>query len=393
MSEKNDPLWNSAADHISGLEIAPQRVLAPASFSAVLPGCISNSAAQGFEVFEALVLHKGLLGEVPGDMLVKALDNFTPTFANEVFVVLSAKGERLADDFLHLPNRDWLLSTALSESTKGKEGSPEDRSRMAASFVGEGRVLLETAFRHLMLVDGRDTSIVPHLIRDGWFDRSVTDVIRGLLGPGMTFFDVGANFGTYTLIGAQEVGEKGRVVAVEPAPSINALLFENVTMNGFGPRTDVLRCAVGESAGTVTLHEFETRQGGNSVLPSVAEKAKATYGETVTLREVECRSLDAIIADLGIERIDLMKIDVEGFEYQAFLGARHMMTHCRPRIILEWHPAFFSDDPRLAKKLWALLVDEYSYRLHRIEADGTKRPVEFAELCEYEHSDLLGEPV
>ncbi|MCK0098073.1 FkbM family methyltransferase [Qipengyuania sp. S6317L1] len=389
MAEAHDPLWQAPADHIKDLGIRAEKVLAPSDYRAVLPGCGTRCTAPRSEELEALVLHKGNLGEMPGDAIVKALDEFAPTFANEVFVVFTKGGEPLEDQ-THVPSRDWFLSTALNQrSTMYHIERPE---RMAASYVGHDRVLVETAYQRLMLVSGNDTGITPHLIRDGYFDRAITDMIRECLKPGMTFLDIGANFGTYTLIGADAVGHEGRVIAVEPAGEIGYLLKENVAMNGYGGTTSVERCAVGDEPGRLTLYEFSSRQGGNTVIPVVAQAAQETYGETVNTRDVPCRTLDEIVESHGLERVDLMKIDVEGFEYQAFLGARGMLKAHRPRIIMEWLGGFYKDREEIGRALWDLLTGELGYDLRRIEGNATTRPITYDELSQIEHSDLLAEP-
>lgn len=393
MADAHDPFWQAAADHIRALGLNPKTVLAPKGFEAVLPACALSSLAgePGTGEVSALVLHKGRLEEVPGDVLVSALDELTPTFANEVFVALTCVGTDLGADNPHYPGRDALLTGALKAQARS-EPEDERRARMPANYVGAGRVLLETAFGHLMLVDGADTSITPHLIRDGWFDRNLTDLIRGILKPGMTYIDVGANFGTYALIGADAVGAQGRALAIEPVPAIAALLVENITMNGFDRRAKVIDCAVGKEPGSLTLYEFATRRGSNSAIPEIAQAAEALYGETITKREVECRTLDTIVEEQNFTQIDLMKIDVEGFEYEALLGGKEAILKHRPRLILEWLSGAFETRPEVMQKLWALLVDELGYRLHRVEQGATTRPIEFAELSAYGHSDLLGEP-
>ena len=389
MAEAHDPLWQAPADHINDLGIRAEKVLAPSDYRAVLPGCGTRCAAPRCEELEALVLHKGNLGEMPGDAIVQALDEFAPTFANEVFVVFTRGGEPL-EDHTHVPSRDWFLSTALNQrDTMYHIERPE---RMAASYVGHDRVLVETAYHRLMLVSGNDTGITPHLIRDGYFDRAITDMIREYLEPGMIFLDIGANFGTYTLIGADAVGHEGRVIAVEPAGEIGYLLKENVAMNGYGGMTSVERCAVGDEPGTLTLYEFSSRQGGNTVIPVVAQAAQETYGETVNTRDVPCRTLDEIVESHGLERVDLMKIDVEGFEYQAFLGAREMLKTHRPRIIMEWLGGFYKDREEIGRALWDLLTGELGYDLRLIEGNATTRPITFDELKTIQHSDLLAEP-
>jgi hypothetical protein len=233
LTEALDPFWQAAADHVAALSMAPSTVFAPTGFDALLPGCRTRADTPVGMVLAALVLHKGRLGEVPADILLHALDHLTVTFANEVFLVFTGASDPVAPDNPH------VMAAMLVAALRAVAAAPPPATRaarMPATYMGQGRVLLETAFGHLMLANGADTAIVPHLIRDGWFDRNLTDVITGLLHPGMSFIDIGANFGTYTLIGAQAVGDEGRVIAIEPSPAIAALLLENVIMNGFAGR-------------------------------------------------------------------------------------------------------------------------------------------------------------
>lgn len=263
---------------------------------------------------------------------------------------------------------------------------------MTATYVGHGRVLVETAFGHLMLIDGADTSIAPHLIRDGLFDRDVTLALDALVQPGMVCLDVGANFGTYSLIAADNIGPEGRLVAVEPSERLSDLLFENLAMNGFAERCDVLRCAAGPEATTVTLHEFSKRRGGNTLLSHVAEIARTRFGETITTSEVPCRTIDEIVASLALDRVDLIKIDVEGYEREVLNGARTVFDSFRPRLFIEWHNAFFEGQPDTPRALYRLLYEHLNYTLHRVVADGALIETGFDDLLAREHSDIVATP-
>jgi FkbM family methyltransferase len=397
MAPSDDPFWRAAAAHVAGLGLPPRAVFAPVGFQALMPGCRTMASAPASSATPdypaALVVHKGRLNEAPVALLLAAMDGYALTFANEVLMVFSLGGVPVGADNPHVMRREALLVAALEAHERKSGDSPRHAAarRMPATYMGQGRVLLETAFGQLMLVDGRDTAIVPHLIRDGWFDRNLTDVIGGLLAPGMTFIDIGANCGTYTIYAAGKVGRAGRVIAIEAAPAIAALLHESVVMNGFGDHAEVLRCAAGAEAGTLLLHQFATRQGGNTMLPHIAASAQALYGETITTTEVECRPVDAIIAERDLARIDLIKIDVEGFEREVLLGARTTLRRYRPRLIVEWHNSFFTGRPEAAQALYALLTGELGYRLHRIEPDATTRPVTLSDLGQG-HADLLAEP-
>jgi FkbM family methyltransferase len=389
----DDPYWRACADHVAGLGLPRDAVLAPRGFEALLPGCRTPQSPPAQARPRALVLHKGRLDEVPSAILLAALDKLAPSFANEVFMVLAEGGGDLPEpERRHVFGREALLVAALAaHERKAAAPAPAASSRMAATYVGQGRVLLETIFGHLMLVDGGDTAIVPHLIRDGCFDRNLTEVIGMQLAPDMTFIDIGANCGTYTVIGASKVGAQGRVIAIEASPRLAELLHETVAMNGFAESCEVLRCAAGAKAEMVVLHEFANRKGGNTLLPHIAETARERHGEAVTTTEIECRTLDAIIAERSVERIDLVKIDVEGFEREVLLGARETLARFRPKLIVEWHNAFFHGRPEAARALYDLLTGPLGYGLHRIEPGATWRPVTFEDLARG-HSDLLCEP-
>lgn len=73
------------------------------------------------------------------------------------------------------------------------------------------------------------------------------------------------------------------------------------------------------------------------------------------------------------------------------LGARETIARFRPKLIVEWHNAFFHGRPGAAQALYDLLTEDLGYRLHRIEPGATTRPVTFEDLARG-HSDLLCEP-
>jgi FkbM family methyltransferase len=387
-----DPLWQEAARHIVQLGSDAAAVLAPPGFEALLPGCRNINEAIALERVEAVVLHKGMLGDIAPKVLTKAANTLPATFANEVFVVLSRVGRPLAPDAPHILRRSELVAAAQQVADREVPVPHSRRLRMPATYLGHGRVLLETASHHLMLVDGADTAIVPHLIRDGVFDPDLTAFLAKAIAPGMTFLDIGANFGTYTLVAAQLVGAGGRVCAVEADPAVAALLRETVTMNGFAERCTVISAAAGARNGEGALHRFGTRIGSSTMVAQVAEAARADYGETVSTQPVACRTIDSIAAENTLERIDWIKIDVEGLEHEVLLGAQTTINQHRPRLIVEWHNAFFGGNEKAAHALHEILTVHLRYRLHRIEAGGTTRAIGFDELLRLPHSEIVAEP-
>lgn len=153
----------------------------------------------------------------------------------------------------------------------------------------------------------------------GRFEPEFQAVCARALGPGAVGVDVGANIGATALIMGAFAGERGRVIAVEPGPQSFALLQRNLAMNGASTVT-ALNCAVSAESGRMTFCE-------NSAYGHLAPDAVGL--------QVEVRTLDRIVEDLGLTRLDLLKIDTEGFEPHVLEGARATLERLRPVIYLE----------------------------------------------------------
>ncbi|MDQ3650179.1 MAG: FkbM family methyltransferase [Acidobacteriota bacterium] len=151
------------------------------------------------------------------------------------------------------------------------------------------------------------------------------------LGEGMTVFDAGANVGEMTLLFSRFVGT-GIVHAFEPASDcfdrLTAVCREtkrnNVVLN---------RIALADRVGMQSLHIYDEDHLGWS---SLANRPLTNYGIHVkapTAEQVSVTTIDAYCEEQCIEYIDLLKIDVEGAEYQVMLGARKMMERKRIRCL------------------------------------------------------------
>jgi FkbM family methyltransferase len=130
--------------------------------------------------------------------------------------------------------------------------------------------------------------------------RTVMEGIR----PGEVFVDVGANSGIFTAFAAKRVGPTGRVVAIEPMPAMLERLRFNVAANDFTNVT-IFDVAAGEASYVATLH-IHPRNRGQSAMISPSPGS--------TPIEVSVRSLADMVVSAGLNRVDTLKIDVEGFE-------------------------------------------------------------------------------
>jgi FkbM family methyltransferase len=162
--------------------------------------------------------------------------------------------------------------------------------------------------------------------QEGLFEREEVEQFLSLAKPGMTFFDVGANIGWYSLLAANRVGPNGRVHAFEPTPKLVCKLKTQLELNAFRNVT-VNELAVSDHRGTARFFLHET-----DFLSSFA----AVSDRAVTVPTV---TLDEYIDANRINRVDLMKIDVEGAEALVLAGAEKLLSggHA-PVIMMEVNP-------------------------------------------------------
>jgi FkbM family methyltransferase len=175
---------------------------------------------------------------------------------------------------------------------------------------------------------GNDNSLCLYVC--GSFEPNEFALLDRTLRPGMVFVDVGANDGYYTLFAARRIGAAGRVIAVEPSTRERINLKRNIARNGLVNVT-VIPAALGAACGTADLQLAQGVHSGHNTLGRFAnDGVKAESVERVTMR-----TLDEVADEIGLDRIDFMKIDVEGAEAAVILGARRVIEATRPLILLE----------------------------------------------------------
>lgn len=196
------------------------------------------------------------------------------------------------------------------------------------------------------------------------FELRETAMVRAHLHPGGVFVDVGANIGYYTLLGASLVkgGQGGRVISFEPSPYANARLKETLLANNLS-HVDLHPVALGETSATLPLY-LPSQAGNHSPTMTVNEGGEAV--------PVPVRRLDECLRESGVDQVDLMKIDVEGFEPNVLKGAGDYLSQGRIRAILcEFNDFWLRKNGSSPDELRKMLTD-YGYRMAGNPADFGK---------------------
>ena len=170
----------------------------------------------------------------------------------------------------------------------------------------------------------------------GEYDRWDFHHFASFAKPGCTVFDVGANFGYYSLAIAARLHRQCRIYAFEPFPQTFALLDHHVRTNGFGGVVIPVDVALTDSAGEAVIHEWcGTEQ--NSGAASLAAGADSKGISLKPAGSVRVNTLDAVVGEYGLTSLELMKIDVEGVEERVLRGGQRTLNELRPVILIELH--------------------------------------------------------
>ncbi len=199
-----------------------------------------------------------------------------------------------------------------------------------------------------------------HIAFFGTYEPEVREIFRAVLPVGGIALDVGANVGWHTLLMARLVGDAGRVLAVEPNPSVLKRLEYHVLLNRL-EQVDIIPCAIADAEGTVEFYGPDANDAGSGDGHVVTAAMKGQHG----IIRVETRRLDTILPATQIERLDLIKIDVEGFEWQVLQGAEQTVAKFRPHIVFEFDAAYTARGAGSPDVIWQFF-QRHRYSLYAI---------------------------
>ncbi len=282
------------------------------------------------------VIHKDDAHQLPFEIRESIIKRkLVPLYANPVFVVFKRKYPKLIDMFIypkvrydpgHL-NSFW---ERISQPQHEHVVSVLERNQCKpAVYVGNNMVLTVYRKKYKMYVRGDDISLSPHIIIDGEWESWIFEVLSKIVQPGWVIFDVGAHFGDYTLPFADWVKEEGRVFSFEANPLSAQLLSFNIDINGYSSRVKVFQLAVWDKKETLEFAEIKWWTGSSKA---------ADFGTgTLDVKKftVNTITVDEIVEEEGLERLDLIKMDIEGAEPRAINGASKTITRFLPLLVLE----------------------------------------------------------
>ena len=204
-------------------------------------------------------------------------------------------------------------------------------------------------------LDRADRSVSSPIIESGTWEPHVERVLRSLLAEGSVFVDIGANVGWHSALAATLVGDAGLVYAVEPNPENAKLIAETIRHNNL-TNMRLLPFALSEQAGYATFRSAIGSNGGfaDRDRPEVIDPS-VTIVPTVRFD------------DLGIGRVNVIKIDVEGAEPMVLRGATKTIERDHPSIIFEFSCEMTERVGGVSPQAHLEMIESLGYRLSVVE--------------------------
>jgi len=157
----------------------------------------------------------------------------------------------------------------------------------------------------------------------GYHEPAIFRFLDSFLKSGMVYFDIGANIGLYSLFASKRVGKNGKIFSFEPQFETYNRFLQNIELNNF-QNIYAINKGVGDSDGSFTIIQNED---------SAKSYITKSLSEENELPKVEVINLDKFLTKNNLSKIDYLKIDVEGFEYNVLLGCYSLLKNNPPKII------------------------------------------------------------
>jgi FkbM family methyltransferase len=261
-----------------------------------------------------------------------------------------------------LPMRLAAASCFLRLIPPGTRGKSRLARFLCGSALDVQGIVLKNSMGDSLNVPNSREPVGFGLLIDGSYEPETLKFLEKELSKGGVFVDVGANVGAFTVPISRAVGTSGRVLAIEASPSILSFLSGNIERNKLSQVTIVHCAAHSHDADEVAFWEAPADHFGMGALTQ-------QFGLVAT--PVRCRTLDRLITETELVRVDVLKVDVEGFEAAVFRGAERLLTGPSPPTVvfefLDWAEERSGESPGTAQRI---LLD-WGYQLEVLEHQGT----------------------
>ncbi|MEX2567503.1 MAG: FkbM family methyltransferase [Cyclobacteriaceae bacterium] len=192
----------------------------------------------------------------------------------------------------------------------------------------DGELLIKTLDGFLLFINPKyDKGIERKLYLTGSYEKGLLQVLDKLINPGDVIVDAGANIGLISIFCARRVGDKGFILSFEPHPETFPILQKNIAVNGI-KQVEAYNKALGSGKGMAKIYSnLQINRGAASLVEF--QKDSPSF-------DIEVVTLDNILKERNIGKVNLLKIDVEGFEMEVLKGTQGILSQKEgPILVIE----------------------------------------------------------
>lgn len=246
-----------------------------------------------------------------------------------------------------------------------------DRVKNIGTIVLSETEMISKIFSGLKIyMDPRDIAVAPHLALDGIWEHRITAAWLAAIKDTDTILDIGANFGYFGAIAAQLTDKKkSKVIYFEANPHLIPYLEKTLGVNWLNEQSVIENLAISDKPGEVTLHLLKDYIGSSSV-QSAEEIDKYMHSkmhiETQEKIKVKAVTIDDYCRDNNIKTVNLIKMDIEGYEETAYKGMKKIIQ-ASPNITL--FIEFTKEGYKAPKSFYEEMLKDFGY-VYTIADDG-----------------------
>jgi FkbM family methyltransferase len=199
------------------------------------------------------------------------------------------------------------------------------------------------------------------ILSSGTYESDIEKLISISLTEGDVALDIGGNIGLQSLRMAKYVGKSGKVLAFEPLNYLRKKFLKNIHLNRL-KNINLYPYALSdqESKMTFSVNEHHWNQGTFSLMQS---------DNGTTLQEIEVKIADEMVEIINLQKLTLIKIDVEGFEFNVLKGLSNTIEKFKPRIIFEYDENYWEKNHQSMQACYKFLSN-YNYDLFKVNSAG-----------------------
>ncbi|HEY9003247.1 MAG TPA: FkbM family methyltransferase [Mucilaginibacter sp.] len=199
------------------------------------------------------------------------------------------------------------------------------------------------------------------ILSGGTYENATNKLIKISLRPGDVALDIGGNIGLQSIRMSRSVGEQGKVFAFEPLVHLQEKLSRNIKLN----KADNVKLFPYALSNAESEADFHISKGNwNQGTFNISSNQPGTEVQHVIIKVA-----DEIPDIKALNRLDLVKIDVEGFEYQVLLGLKQTIGKHKPRIIFEYDKNYWEANAQNFSECFDFL-SSLSYTLYQVTPVG-----------------------